>query len=279
MEKYFFQEGDEAKKGRGMRIEIEKVIEDYNSKFQRVRIMQTKGFGKMLVLDDAVMLTEFDNFAYHEMIAHVPIFAHPNPKKVLVIGGGDGGTISEIVKHKKIEEIHLCEIDEEVIEVGKRHFPEVSQGLNDKRVKIYTEDGAKFIKENKNYDIIIVDSSDPVGPAEILFQRQFYSDINDALNEDGILVTQSESMYYHQDIIERTGKELQDLFPIYKYYFALVPTYPSGVIGFSFCSKKYDPINNFDSKKIGSIEGLKYYNKEIHIGSFGIPNFLKKKIY
>lgn len=278
MEKYFFQEGNEAKEGRGMRIEIEKVIEDYNSKFQRIRIMQTKGFGKMMVLDDAVMLTDFDNFAYHEMIAHVPLFIHPNPKKVLVIGGGDGGTITEIIKHKKIEEIHLCEIDGEVIEASKRHFPNVVKGIYDKRVKVFTEDGAKFIKENKNYDIIIVDSSDPIGPAEILFQKQFYSDIKDALTDDGILITQSESMYYHKDVIERTGKDMKELFPIYKYYFALVPTYPSGVIGFSFCSKKYDPAKNlnYEAEKI---QGLKYYNREVHLGSFGIPNFLKEKIY
>ncbi len=279
MEKYFFQEGSEAKEGRGMRIEIEKVIEDYKSKFQRIRIMQTKGFGKMMVLDDAVMLTEFDNFAYHEMIAHVPLFTHPNPKKVLVIGGGDGGTITEIVKHKDIEKIDLCEIDKEVIEASKRHFPEVVKGIYDKRVNIFAEDGAKFVKEHKNYDVIIVDSSDPIGPAEILFQKQFYLDIKNALNEDGILVTQSESMYYHQDIIERTGKDMKVLYPIYKYYFAMVPTYPSGVIGFSFCSKKYDPIKNFDFTKANEIKDLKYYNKETHTGSFGIPNFFKKKIY
>lgn len=277
--KYWFEENLEAEKGRGLRIEIEKKLEDFKTEYQHLKVFQTKAFGKMLVLDNAIMLTDYDEFAYHEMITHIALNTHPNPKKVLVIGGGDGGAIREIAKHKNVEEIHLCDLDKEVINISKKHFPNIASGFEDKRVKVFIEDGSRFVKENKEYDIIIVDSPDPVGPAESLFTGEFYESIRDSLNEDGILVTQSESMYYHQELIAKMSKFIPKIFPKYWHYYTLVPTYPSGVIGFSFCSKKYDPIKDFQKERAEKLKGLRYYNAGLHLGCFELPSFIKNRIY
>ncbi|MBU0532718.1 polyamine aminopropyltransferase [Candidatus Micrarchaeota archaeon] len=276
--RYWFEEKFEAQKGRAMRIEINEKLEDVYSKYQHIKIFDTKAFGKMLVLDETVMLTEYDEFAYHEMLTHVALNTHPNPKRVLVIGGGDGGIIREIARHPGVEEIHLCELDEKVIEVSKKHLPSVAAGFDDPRAKVFIEDGAKFVRENKGYDIVIVDSPDPVGPAEALFTKEFYQNIYDGLNEDGILVTQSESMYYHQQLISRLSTFIPEIFEKYWYYYSLVPTYPSGVIGFSFCSKKYDPIKDFNKERAEKLEGVRYYNAGMHTAAFSLPTFIKKKI-
>ena len=277
--KFWFMEKGEAEKGRGLKIEITDKLVEMQTQFQSLQIFNTKYFGKMLILDSCVMLTEFDHYAYHEMISHVALNTHPNPKRVLIIGGGDGGVATEVVKHPGVEEIHMCELDEDVTKVCKTHFPKIAEGLKDPRFKDFYMDGAKFVKENKNYDVIIVDSPDPVGPAETLFTNEFYNDIMSALSDDGILVTQSESMYYHQKIIARLSEFIPKMFPIYKHYFTLVPTYPSGEIGFSFCSKKYDPIKDFQKERADGLEGLKYYNSEIHTGSFALPTFIRDKVY
>ena len=261
--------------GRTISIKVKKVLESYKSKFQKIDVYETECFGKMFLLDDIIMLTEFDEFAYHEMIAHVPLSVHPNPKKVLIIGGGDGGTAREVLKHP-VEEVHLCEMDEEVINVSKKHFPNLASNLDNSKVKIFYEDGSKFLKEKKKeYDVIIVDSTDPIGIGKTLFKKEFYKDLYESLTDEGIVVTQSESMFYHQDIIKELFENNKQIFPILKYYFTNIPTYPSGTIGFSFCSKKYDPIKDMEDKKI---EGLKYYNPEIHKAAFVLPNFMKKII-
>ena len=270
-----YQEKNEMLKGRAISIGVKKLLHDEESQYQHMQIFQTDYFGKMMTLDGAIMLTEYDEFVYHEMIAHVPLLVHPNPKKVLVIGGGDGGTVREIAKHENIEEIHLCEIDRMVVEASRKYFPTVSSSLDDPRVKIFYEDGSKFIKEKKGYyDVVLVDSTDPVGPAEPLFQEDFYKDLRDATKEDGIVVTQSESMFYYRDLLKKMGEFNKKIYPIYKYYNANVPTYPSGVIGFSFCSKKYEP-SEFDEERAAELKDLKYYTPEIHKASFVLPKFFK----
>jgi len=154
------------------------------SPFQKIEVFATEAFGNMLVNDGIVMLTQFDNHAYHEMIAHVPLFAHPNPKRVLIVGGGDGGTLTEVLKHDGVEEVIMCEIDKKVVDVSKKYFPELTQSFKDPRATVVYEDAAKYVKNKKDYyDIIIVDSSDPIGPAVVLFQKQFYQDVKDALKK------------------------------------------------------------------------------------------------
>jgi len=269
----WFEELLDEKKGRIVKLEYKELIESYRSPFQKIDIYDTVAFGKMLVHDDVIMVTEFDEPHYHEMIAHVAMNVHPNPQHVLVIGGGDGGTLREVLKHKEVKTAHLCEIDGDVIRLCKKYFPNLSCSFDDPRVETFLEDGAEFVNKRKNfYNIIIVDSSDPIGPAEVLFQEKFYRSMFDALTDDGIVITQSESYLYHRDVIRNIVTFNRRIFPIYGYFYTMVPTYPSGVIGFSFCSKKYDPLTGFKPEKAEQLKDLKYYSKEIHRAAFVLPN-------
>ncbi len=276
----WFEENFEFELGRTIKIKIEKMIEQFDSPFQRIEVYQTRPFGRMLVLDGVIMCTEWDEHAYHEMLTHVPMFTHPGPEKVLVVGGGDGGTIREVLKHPTVKEAFLCEIDEHVIRLSQKHLPALASSLDDPRVKIVYEDGAKFVKGHKNYfDIILIDSSDPIGPATVLFSEEFYSSMRDSLREGGIAATQSESFFYHGDIVQKLTGYAKKLFPIPGYYFTVVPTYPSGIIGFTFCSKKYHPLKDVDEKRIAALQPmLQYYNYAIHRGAFALPSFIASRI-
>ena len=270
----WIEEKLEIKNGRALKVRITKSLEKIKSEFQEIEVVESQSFGKILLIDEVIMLTEADEFCYHEMIAHVPLCVHPKAKKVLVIGGGDGGTVREILKHDSVNEVDVCEIDEKVIEISKRHFPYLANSFDDPKVKIYCEDGNKFVKSHKDeYDIIIVDSSDPIGPAEVLFRREFYEAIFQALKDDGIVVAQAESFFYHQKIIKSLFSFIRDIYPISEYYYTLVPTYPSGIIGFTFCSKKYHPINDFNEIEALKLNNLKYYDRGIHKAAFNLPTF------
>jgi len=270
----WIEEKYEIEKGRTLKIKITKSLEKIKSEFQEIEVVESESFGKILLIDGVIMLTETDEFCYHEMIAHVPLCVHKKAQKVLVIGGGDGGTVREILKHDSVNEVDVCEIDEKVIEISKRHFPYLANSFDDPKVKIYCEDGNEFVQAHKNeYDIIIVDSSDPIGPAEVLFRREFFEAMFQALKDDGIVVTQAESFFYHSEIIKSLFSFIRDIYPISEYYYTLVPTYPSGVIGFTFCSKKYHPINNFNETEALKLNDLKYYDKGIHKSAFNLPFF------
>ena len=270
----WIEEKLEIKNGRALKVRITKSLEKIKSEFQEIEVVESQSFGKILLIDEVIMLTEADEFCYHEMIAHVPLCVHPKAKKVLVIGGGDGGTVREILKHDSVNEVDVCEIDEKVIEISKRYFPYLANSFDDPKVKIYCEDGNKFVKSHKDeYDIIIVDSSDPIGPAEVLFRREFYEAIFQALKDDGIIVAQAESFFYHQKIIKSLFSFIRDIYPISEYYYTLVPTYPSGIIGFTFCSKKYHPINDFNEIEALKLNNLKYYDRGIHKAAFNLPTF------
>ncbi len=270
----------EVESGRTMKLKVIDKLVTYDSKFQKIEIYETKSFGKLLVLDGVFMTTELDEMGYHEMIAHVPMCVHPAPKRVLVIGGGDGGTLREVLKHKEVEKADICEIDGDVIRLCKEYMPALSCSFDDPRVTVYTEDGAKFIAERKNaYDIILVDSSDPIGPAAVLFSEQFYKNVSQCLDSDGIASTQSESIFYHSNIIVTLANYNKKYFKVPSYYYTMVPTYPSGMIGFSFCSKKYHPLNDFIQERAQVLlPQLQYYNPDIHRGAFALPQFIKSKL-
>ncbi len=278
--KWFEEEGEKLKSN--LKIRVKKKILSKKTKFQKLEVYETESFGKLLVLDDAVMLTEFDEFSYHEMIVHVPLLTHKKPEKVAVIGGGDGGAVREILKHKTVKRVDLIEIDEEVVKTSLKYFPKVSKSLKDKRVKIYYEDGFKFLKEKKNeYDAIIVDSTDPVKMAKKLFGKEFYKMLYESLKKDGIAVTQSENFFRYKDLIKQLSRIGKKIFPIYEYYWTAVPTYPDGIIGFSLLSKKYLPFDVDAFKRIKRIKNYKklnYFNEEIFYASFALPSFIKKII-
>lgn len=251
------------------------------SAFQKIDIYENNLFGKYLVIDDILMITEKDEFIYHEMITHVPMSCNPNIKNVLVIGAGDGGTIRELCRYKSIESITMVEIDEEVVNACLEFFPKVSSSLkNDPRVNILFEDGIEFVKNSKNnsYDLIIVDSTDPIGPGEGLFSIEFYKNCYNILSENGILVNQSESAYYPFNIreLKRSCNKINKVFPILNYYQAFIPTYPSGHWLFGFASKSIMPLNENINKWNENNFETKYYNTDLHKGSFYLPNYVRE---
>jgi spermidine synthase len=264
----------------GITVKVKRIIESTQSKFQRIDILDTEDFGKMLVLYGSIMVADNDLFSYNEMITHVPLFTHPRPEKVLIIGGGDGGAMTNVMKHPEVKKATMCEIDRKVVEVCKRHFPQFTQGLKDRRAKVLYRDGKDFINKTKEkFDIVILDLSDPIGSAAELFQRKFHKKIYARLNSDGIMVAQSESPYYNQATVKHMFRNLRGIFPIVKMYTAYVPIYPSCFWSFAFCSRKYHPITDFDIDRYKQLK-LKnsYYNLDMHIGSFALPEFIKKLI-
>ncbi len=240
--------------------------------------MESKEFGRFFTLDGLMMVTEKDEFIYHDMIVHVPMATNPNIKKVLVIGAGDGGTIRELTRYKTIEKIDMVEIDESVVEACKKYLPKTACKLEEERVNIVYEDGLKFVRNKENdYDLIIVDSTDPFGPGEGLFTKEFYGNCYKALSEDGILVNQHESPYYeyYAKSMKDAHEKIQGLFKINKVYQAHIPTYPSGHWLFGFASKKYDPIKDLNVEAWKSL-GIqtKYYNTDLHVGCFALPTYV-----
>ena len=263
-------------------IKVDRQLYSGNSEFQRIDIFESKEFGRFLALDGYMMLTEKDEFIYHEMIVHVPMAVHPNVKKVLVIGGGDGGAVRELLRYSHIEWIDLVEIDELVVEVCKKYLPQTAGQLSDEKVHIHYEDGLAYVRHMENeYDLIIVDSTDPFGPGEGLFTKEFYGNCYKALKEDGIMVNQHESPFYPEDrqAMQRAHKRIVESFPISKVYQAHIPTYPSGHWLFGFASKKYHPIKDANLVK-WNVLGLKtkYYNTELHAGAFALPNYVEEML-
>ncbi len=261
-------------------VRIDKQLYSGKSDFQRIDVYDSDEFGKFFTLDGYIMITEKDEFIYHDMIVHVPMATNPNIENVLVIGAGDGGTVRELVRYKSIKKIDMVEIDKMVVDVCREYFPNSTCGLDDKRVNLLFEDGLKFISDKVNeYDLIIVDSTDPIGPGEGLFTSEFYGNCYKALSKDGILVNQHESPFYPEYArqMQRAHKRIREFFPISKVYQVHIPTYASGHWLFGFASKTYDPVKDMDADKWNSL-GLKtgYYNTEIHRGAFAIPNYVKE---
>lgn len=260
-------------------IRVDKQLYSGKSEFQRIDVFESPEFGRFLTLDGYMMLTEKDEFIYHEMITHVPMAVHPNVKKVLVIGAGDGGVIRELVRYPEIESIDMVEIDPLVVEVCRKYLPQTSCRLDDPRLKIYYEDGLRFVRFKENeYDLVIVDSTDPFGPGEGLFTKEFYGNCYNALKEDGILINQHESPFYPEDAAacQRAHKNIVGTFPIAKVYQAHIPTYPSGHWLFGFASKKYHPLKNLDEIR-WNMRSLtcRYYTTTLHKGAFYIPAYVE----
>ena len=223
------------------------------------------------------MLTEKDEFVYHEMITHMPLCALKNPERVLVVGGGDGGAIREILKHPTIKEAVLCEIDERVVRVCQKYFPDTSSMLEDSRVTMAFEDGFKFLDKFESYfDLIITDSSDPVGPGVALFKEDYYRLVKKALKPDGIMVSQSESPWYYEDTMSSMTQAMSKVFKHVETYMALVTLYPSGFWTITAASDTRS-LHDFDRLRSEEIsKTCKYYNPELHKGSLALPNFAKK---
>ena len=261
-------------------IRVEQQLYSGQSDFQRIDVFESKDFGRFLTLDGYMMLTEKDEFIYHEMITHVPIAVHPSAERILVIGAGDGGVIRELTSYATVKQIDLVEIDPLVVEVCRKYLPKTAHRLDDPRVSIYYEDGLKFIRSREDiYDIIIVDSTDPFGPGEGLFTKEFYGNCFKALREDGIMVNQHESPFYPEDAnaCQRAHKRIVESFPISRVFQAHIPTYPSGHWLFGFSSKKYHPVRDLNATD-WSMLGIKtrYYTPRLHVGAFALPAYVEE---
>lgn len=249
-------------------------------------MFKSKTFGNVLVLDGVIQLTERDESAYQELIAHLPLYSHSNPENVLIVGGGDGGVIREVVKHASVKAITICEIDKVVIEAGKKYFPTVASAWDDKRVTLHCGDGNVFLADPANeakYDVIITDSSDPVGPAAALFESPFYQAMNKCLKDGGKICTQAESMWLHLDLIHKLVKDSSHTFANVEYATTQIPTYPAGQIGLLLCSKQLNGKKTSCAKPARRVpkkeeENYKYYSSALHEASFVLPHFVAAKV-
>ncbi|MEH7293919.1 spermidine synthase [Priestia megaterium] len=259
----------------GITTKINRTLHIEKTDFQQLDMIETEEFGNMLVLDGMVMTSERDEFVYHEMIAHVPLFTHTNPQKVLVVGGGDGGTIREVLKHPNVQKVVQVEIDGKVVEYSKKYLPHISSEYDNPRTELILGDGFMHILESTDeYDVILVDSTEPVGPAANLFTKGFYSGISNALKEDGIFVAQTDNPWFKGDLIRKAIHDTKEIFPVSKLYTCNIPTYPSGMWTFTLGSKKYDPLTMPDSRFFEL--DTKYYTKELHYASFVLPKFVQE---
>lgn len=265
--------------GTSLGIKIQKKVTERRSAFQQIEIYDTDRVGRMLVLDGVIQLTEFDEFSYHEMFIHVPMNCHPDPKSVLVIGGGDGGMVRELVKYDCLERIDMCEIDKDVVDLSIEHLPFTASGLNDPRVGLYYEDGAQFIRERPGeYDLILVDSSDPIGPAEVLFRREFYEGLKSALKPEGAAVCQCETIFFYLPLIKKVVESVRDLYPRLQYMNTLVPTYPTGMIGMLVNSLGPDYQKPARIIPDSILQTLKYYSPAVHEAAFQLPRFAAEEL-
>jgi spermidine synthase len=269
----------------GLSVGINKVLFSEQTPFQKVEVFETDTWGNLMTIDGMVMLSEKDEFVYHEMIAHVACFSHPNPKRVLIIGGGDGGTAREVLKHPSVEHVDMVEIDEAVVRASKLHMPQVGDFSNPKLHVLY-ENGLTFVDDIPNkYDVIIIDGSDPVGPAVDLFKQEFYDKCYAALSDNGVLTGQTESPWvpgYHESMQSVFGA-LKNAFDLSRMYLAFIPLYPTGMWSMAYASKGIDPLSTEVIERVvtglstfGSM--LKYYNKDIHSASFALPGFVREII-
>lgn len=273
MELWFTEDHTESVK---FSIKIKRHIVSEQSEFQKIDILDSFEFGRMLVLDGFLMLTEKDEYIYHEMIVHVPMATNPDIKRVLVIGGGDGGAVRELTRYPTIESIDMVEIDRRVVELCREYIPQTAGKLDDPRVHIRYEDGLKFVRGKQDeYDLIIVDSTDPFGPGEGLFTKEFYGNCCKALNDSGILVNQHESTFYDEyaEIMKRAHSRIKSFFPTALVYSAHIPTYPSGHWLFGYASKRFHPVKD-QQADWWLAQGIKtrYYNQFVHSGCFALPN-------
>ncbi|MRJ02553.1 MAG: polyamine aminopropyltransferase [Epsilonproteobacteria bacterium] len=260
----------------GLRVE-EKLVE-VESEYQKIEVYRSREFGKLLVIDGHGMLCERDEFIYHEMMAHVPICTHRDPKRVLIIGGGDGGVAKEVLRHGDIE-VDMVEIDREVVRISQEYFPEIGDWENP-RLNLTIGDGIEFVKraDSGSYDIVLVDSTDPEGPAEGLFNREFYAHVFRILKDDGMVVAQGESwwidMPLHKEIMGVIGQFFKIVMP---YRFEMY-SYPGCNWNFILGSKRYHPTADIILQRADLIDGLRYYNSDIHKASFILPNYVKKEL-
>lgn len=263
---------------------VKAVLYEEKTGFQHMMVVDSHQYGKMLLLDGIVQTTEKDEFIYHEMMVHVPMLSHPDPQKVLIIGGGDGGVLREVLRHPSVKKAVMVEIDPKVVDFSKKYFPTISDGaFSDRRTELVFEDGAAFVENtNETYDLVIVDSPDPVGPAKVLFAEKFYKDVAGLMNDNAIMVRQTGSLHMQAEEQRRAHAVLKRIFVHHAFYVYTVPTYVGGLFSSIFCSNGIDPKQTSHDMLREKMQGIsldtKYYNPGIHVGAFSLPEFFKGEL-
>jgi len=261
-------------KSSGFFFESQRTLYSAESDFQKIEVIENEYFGKILLLDGLVQTTEKDEFFYHEMLVHPPFVVHPSPERVLLIGGGDGGGLKEVLRYS-VKKVYFVEIDPQVIEVSKSYFPWLTTCLKDERVNLSVMDGREFIrKKAKKFDVVIIDSSEPVGPSLSLHQEAFYRDLKECLDSQGIVVAQVGSPFYHLEAVAQEYATLKDIFNFVCLYLATVPTYPGGCWCYVFLSDRMDPMD----VKRNPPSGLKYFDLDVYRAAFRLPPFIKDRL-
>ena len=260
----------------GLSLAVDEILCEETTPFQQIQIAESKQYGRMLVLDGVFQTSVKDEWTYHEMIAHVPLMLHPRPERVLIIGGGDGGVAREVCRHDCVTHVDMCEIDGRVIELSKEYFPTIAKVLLDppEKLHVHVGDGIAFTAKAKDfYDVIIIDCSDPIGPGEGLFTREFYQSALAALRKDGLIVQQSESPIVQQHLVHDVYAAMKDVFPIVRCYLAGVPIYPECLHSFMLASKKYDPLTAEVTRE--APQPMRCYNAGLQKSAFVLPNYVK----
>ena len=271
--------------GYGQRFRIDQMLHEVRTEHQHLVIFQNARMGRVMALDGVIQTTEADEFIYHEMLTHVPILAHGLAKRVLIIGGGDGGMLREVAKHRSVEHITMVEIDGTVVDMCKQYLPNHSCGtFEDPRLNLVLDDGMRFVATTEEkFDVIISDSTDPIGPGEVLFSENFYEACRRCLNDGGILVTQNGTPFMQLTEVQTTAKRMHGLFADWHFYQAAVPTYIGGAMTFAWGSTNADyrklPLETLRQRFAGSGIVTRYYNPEIHQGAFALPQYVLQAIH
>lgn len=253
-------------------LSITRVLANTQTPYQHLLVVETDQYGRLMALDGAIQVTEKDEFTYHEMLAHVVLTAHPNPQRVLIVGGGDGGSAREALKHPSVEEVILVDIDQEVVNASRQFFPSLSAGFDNPRVRVLNMDALEYVRgKDGEFDIAIIDSTDPVDFAEGLFREPFYRDVHRALNDEGLVAAQTESPFTDPDILTGSASAMRPVFPIVKVYWGVMPTYPTGMWTYLAGSKIHDP----EEPRSVLPAGTKYYSGGIHRAAFVLPPFVE----
>jgi spermidine synthase len=278
-EEWFIEKSD-LNPGFGIALTKDKILHQEKSKFQDIEVFHNKLFGNVMLIDGLVMVTEKDEFVYHDMIVHLPLCVNPDAKKILVIGAGDGGVVRELVKYP-VNHVDMIEIDEKVCEVARKFFPTISGELDNPKVHLKFQDGVEFVKnaEDNTYDLIIIDSTDPISVGEGLFSSAFYQDCYKILKEEGILVNQSEDPFVGPEMVKDIHTKLSNIFPVFKQYYGVIPTYPGAFWMFGFASKQKDPLKDMQEEAWRELNiSTTYYTPELHKASFVLPKFVEELI-
>ena len=258
-------------------IHVKAQVHEETSPFQVIKVYDTVGHGRLLTLDDMVMLTQVDEFVYHDLLCHMPLCAHADPKDVLVVGGGDGGSVREVLKHPGVRRVVQCEIDERVTRICQEFMPSVAGSLTDPRVELVFADALEYVRAHPaSFDAILVDSTEPIGPAADLFGRDFFVDLRRALRPGGLISAQTESPFYAADTVRAVFGVLRSVFSEVHAYYGAIPTYPSGCWTFALASDVRTP-EMIDLSRAGALE-CRYFNAAISRGAFALPEFIRRLV-